>query len=104
MSGHTHTLQHTRRICRGADRPRGAMEHRAVSRAAATKVMPLHKTGKATALAGSDNMNQFIFSKDIDHHLVTGIGPFFALNTNLACESRRSDIGFFEVTGHRLAD
>src|SRR5262245_13219305 len=104
MSGHPHTLQHTRRICRRTDRARRAVEHRTVRCAAAAKMMSLHKAGKATALAGSHDMYQFVLSKNIDHHLVAGIRSFFALNGNLTRESRGSDIRFFEVTGHRLAD
>src|SRR4051812_10813547 len=72
--------------------------------AAAAKMMALDQTGETPALAGPDNMNQFVHIEDIDHHLISGIGSFFSLNCNFACEPRRCDIRFFEVTGHRLVD
>ena len=62
------------------------MEHRSVCRAAAAEVMPLHEAGKPAPLAGSDDVNQLVLRKNIDLHLIAGIGAFFTLNADFSHE------------------
>src|SRR5215510_14027671 len=78
------------------------MEHRTVSRPAAAKMVPFDQPCKATALAGCDDMNQFVRVEDVDHHLVTRIRRFLSGHGNFAGELGRCDIGFLEMTSHRL--
>src|SRR6516165_9602565 len=78
------------------------MEHRTVSRPTAAKMMPLDQPCKATALAGCDDMNQFVRVEDVDHDLVTRIRRFLSGHGNFAGEFGRRDIGFLEMARHRL--
>src|SRR5213593_1256477 len=80
------------------------MEHRSVGRAAAAEVMPLHKPGKPASFTGSDDVHKFVRIEDVDHDLVAGICSVFTLNPDLAHESCRSHIRFFEMTRHWFRD
>ena len=79
------------------------MKHRSVRRDAASEMMALYKTRKPAALAGSDDMNQFVLSEDVHHYLIARISRFVALNQDFAHEPRRRDIPFLEMACHRLA-
>src|SRR5213593_4532126 len=80
------------------------MEHRSVRRAAAAEVMPLHKSGKATSFAGSDDVHKFVRIEDVDHDLIARVCSVFTLNPDFAHEPGRSHIRFFEMTRHWFRD
>src|SRR5215470_15481467 len=104
MTRHAHAFENTRWICGRSYRTGSSMEHRPVCCTATTKMMPLHKTGKPTTFAGTDDVNQFVGVENVYHHFVTGIGAFFALNSDFPNKTRRRDIGFLEMPCHRLID
>ena len=59
------------------------MEHRAVRGAAAAEMMPLHKSGKPTPFASSNDVDKFVPSEDVDHDLIAWICAVLALNRAL---------------------
>src|SRR5215471_10379680 len=87
MSRHTHPFQNARWVRGGTDRTGSAMEHRSVRCAAAAKMMPFDEACKSTALAGSNNVHEFVWIENADHHFIAGIRAFFALNRNFPDES-----------------
>src|SRR5215831_15428146 len=78
------------------------MKHRTVRCTAAAKMMTLDETGKATALAGSDDVHQFVRIENVHHHLIAGIRSLRAFNSDLTRETGGSDIRLFKVPRHRL--
>ena len=71
-------------------------------RAAAPEMMTFYQSRKAPALAGSEDVDQFIPAEDIDHDFIAGIGSLLALDTDFAHKSGGRHVRFLEVAGHRL--
>src|SRR5438552_418364 len=80
------------------------MEHRAVGGTAAAEMMPLHKSGKPTPFASSNDVDKFVPIEDVDHDLIAWICAVLALNPDLAHEPGRCDVGLFEMSRHRFRD
>src|SRR5262249_39562960 len=86
------------------DRPRSPVEHRAMSCAASTEMMPLHEARESAALAGSNDVNAFVRGEDAYHHLIAGVGCILPLYGHLSYKPRGCHVRFLEVTLHRFAD
>src|SRR5579883_2812772 len=65
-------------------------------------MMALDETGKTAALAGSNDVNQFVRIENADHHLIPGVRSFVTLNHNFPNEPGGRDIRLLEMARHRL--
>jgi hypothetical protein len=77
------------------------MDHRAVTRAAAAKVMPLDAAGEAVPLRNADHVDTFTELESIDPDERALLNPF-DVSTELADAARGRDPGASEVTDGRL--
>ena len=101
MSRGAHARHNAARICRSADRSRSAVKHRTVARRSTGKVVTLYQAGKASSLAGSDNIH-FVLGLEhlVDQDLIPYFQRRFALyRLKLPQNAARRDSGFFEVPG-----
>src|SRR5215469_9807847 len=72
VSGHAHTLEHTRGKGRGSDRSRD-LEHRTVRLRAAPEMMPLDHALKPATFADSYDVDELLAIENLDQHPVTDL-------------------------------
>src|SRR5262249_53233281 len=105
VTGHAHARYDARRIARGADRTRRAVEHRTVRAFAAAKVMALDKTREAAALADADHIDLVLRLELIDQDFIAGLQVArSAVEPELTDELGALDSGFLQVPGGWLIE
>ena len=99
VTAHPHALHDTRRIRRGANRSRSAMEHRSVRRASASEVVPLDDALEALAAAGANDVDAFAVGEDRHVHLIARLHRIASGRLlHLAHDARGRHTGLLEVS------
>src|SRR5437588_1289117 len=105
VTWHLGPFDHSRRISGCANAAGRPMKHRTVSRAASAESVTLDHAGEAFTFRLPDNLDDIVFTEDVDEHFVSDACRFIAgFNANLAKHAGRRDAGALEMTFSGLVD